>query len=246
MSCYAICSCAERHSTKSDRDKFDHYNYLSGPQHNTAFMRGKTSVTSIYKHQHQHQKLRAEFESTFHNRYAALATLQEDSETDTYSALAQAALETGESILPPTPRQNRRIPWNDADIQAHREKKRLARNKSDKQKLSHQLSDLYAGKVTKYIDEQCKIVEAAHPAAEYRVDWKAVRKISGNRKPSPPRIIGGSPQERKERWQYPPTQSPPKNSIRHSRSSSTKHLAMTKSQQNSSNPESPLPNYLAS
>ncbi|KAK2557448.1 hypothetical protein P5673_020178 [Acropora cervicornis] len=152
-------------------------------------MRGKTSVTSIYKHQHQHQKLRAEFESTFHNRYAALATLQEDSETDTYSALAQAALETGESILPPTPRQNRRIPWNDADIQAHREKKRLARNKSDKQKLSHQLSDLYAGKVTKYIDEQCKIVETAHPAAEYRVDWKAVRKISGNRKPNDLAIV---------------------------------------------------------
>ncbi|XP_074634223.1 uncharacterized protein LOC141892781 [Acropora palmata] len=149
----------------------------------------------------KHQKLRAEFESTFHNRYAALATVQEDPETDTYSALAQAALETGESILPPTPRQNRRIPWNDADIQALREKKRLARNKSDKQKLSHQLSDLYAGKVTKYIDEQSKTVEAAHPAAEYRVAWKAVKEISGNRKPSPPRIIGGSPQERKERWQ---------------------------------------------
>ena len=149
----------------------------------------------------KHQKLRAEFESTFHNRYAALATLQDDPGTDTHSALAQAALETGESILPPTPRQNRRIPWNDADIQALREKKRLASNKSDKQKLSHQLSDLYAGKVTKYIDDQCKIVEAAHPAAEYRVPWKAVKEISGNRKPSPRRIIGGGPQERKERWQ---------------------------------------------
>ena len=52
----------------------------------------------------KHQKRRAEFESTFHNRYAALATLQDDPEMDTYSALAQAALETGESILPPTPR----------------------------------------------------------------------------------------------------------------------------------------------
>ena len=30
---------------------------------------------------------------------------------------------------------------------------------------------------------------------------KAVKEISGNRKPNPPRIIGGSPQERKERWQ---------------------------------------------
>ena len=90
---------------------------------------------------------------------------------------------------------------NDADIQALREKKRLARNESDKQKLSHQLSDLYAGKVTKYIDEQCKIVKAAHPAAEYRVAWKAVKEIAGNRKPTPPRMIGGSPQERKERWQ---------------------------------------------
>ncbi|XP_074612871.1 uncharacterized protein LOC141870843 [Acropora palmata] len=166
-----------------------------------------TSVKRPFKRQwsllleEKHQKLRAEFESTFHNRYAALAALQDDPETDTYSALAQAALETGETILPPTPRQNRRIPWNDADIQALREKKRLAKNKSDKQKLSHQLSDLYAGKVTKYIDEQCKIVEAAHPAAEYRVAWKAVKEISGNRKPNPHRIIGGSPQERKERWQ---------------------------------------------
>ena len=149
----------------------------------------------------KHQKLRAEFESTFHNRYAALATLQDDPETDTYSALAQAALETGEFILPSTPRQNRRIPWNDADIQVLREKKRLTRNKSDKQKLSHQLSDLYAGKVSKYIDEQCKIVEAAHPAVEYRVAWKAIKEISGNRKPSSPRIIGSSPQERKQRWQ---------------------------------------------
>ena len=127
----------------------------------------------------KHQKLRAEFESTLHNRYAALATLQDDPETDTYSALAQAALETGESILPPTPRQNCRTRWNDADIQTLREKKRQARNKSDKQKLSHQLSDLYAGKVAKYIDEQCKIVEAAHPAAEYRVAWKAVKEIWG-------------------------------------------------------------------
>ncbi|KAK2572798.1 hypothetical protein P5673_001785 [Acropora cervicornis] len=234
-----------------------------------------TSVKRPFKRQwsllleEKHQKLRAEFESTFHNRYAALAALQDDPETDTYSALSQAALETGETILPPTPRQNRRIPWNDADIQALREKKRLAKNKSDKQKLSHQLSDLYAGKVTKYIDEQCKIVEAAHPAAEYRVAWKAVKEISGNRKPNPPRIIGGSPQERRERRQihfqtllnvHRPNQDSsqaefnptpvsdllpistdsisPKNSIRHSRSSGTKHLAMTKSQQNSSNSES--------
>ena len=116
----------------------------------------------------------------------------------THSALAQAAREAGESTLPPTPRRNRRIPWNDADIQALREEKQLARNKSDKQELSRQLSDLYASKVTKYIDEQCKIVEAAHPAAEYRVAWEAVKEISGNRKPSPPRIKGGSPQERKE------------------------------------------------
>ena len=43
----------------------------------------------------KHQKLRAEFESTFHNHYAALATFQDDPETDIYSALAQAALETG-------------------------------------------------------------------------------------------------------------------------------------------------------
>ena len=44
-------------------------------------------------------------------------------------------------------------------------------------------------------------MEAAHPAAEYRVAWKAVKEISINSKPSPPRIIGGSPQDRKERWQ---------------------------------------------
>ena len=72
-----------------------------------------TSVKRPFKRQwslfleEKHQKLRAEFESTFHNRYAALAALQDDPETDTYSALAQAAPETGETILPPTPRQNR-------------------------------------------------------------------------------------------------------------------------------------------
>ena len=130
-----------------------------------------------------------------------LTTLQEELETDNYSNLVQAAREASMSVLPPVPRRNRQVPWNDADVQELRKEKQQARTKSAKQTLSKKLSDLYARKVTEHIVKKCKIVETAHPAAEYKVAWNALKEISGTRKPNPPRIKGGNPQERKARWQ---------------------------------------------